>query len=305
VSIEWPEGLSAGFHAHLRRSGVPGLVHAGDQHAPSSWFIGMHSHDTWELYLQLTGPATSWAVGDSSWSVPPRGLLAVPPGVRHTMTALSTAPYHYYFAAMSPADILPPGDLHPLWRRHRPFTVADAGSLVAPFELFLREVTTLRPLRATGLAHTSALVLIEATRLAGGSQMDRPLALRPAIAHAQRLIEADLAAHLAVGDLAAAVHLSPAYFAELFRAETGQTPGQYRSRLRIERARMLLAETDMAITMIAADLGYSSSQHFATAFRGDTGTTPSQYRRRPLAAHAQPAHAWPAPAVGAPGGPGS
>jgi AraC-like DNA-binding protein len=280
VSIDRPEGLAAGFHAHLRRAGVPGLVHAGDQHAPSSWFIGMHRHDIWELYLQLAGPVTSWAVGDRGWTVPPRGLLAVPPGVPHTMTAVSTAPYHFYFLALSPAGILPPRDLHPLWRRRRPFTIADAGSLVAPFELFLREVTREQPLRAAGLAHTAALVLIEATRLAGGSRLGRPLALRPAIAHARRLIETHLADHLTIGDLAAATHLSPAYFGELFRAETGETPGQYRTRLRIERARLLLAETDMAITMIAADLGYSSSQHFAAAFRRDNGTTPSRYRRQ-------------------------
>lgn len=280
VSIERLAGLAAGFHAHLRRSGVPGLVHAGDQHAPSSWFIGMHSHDTWELYLQLGGPATSWAVGDRGCTVPPRGLLAVPPGVPHTMTALSTAPYHFCFLALSPADILPPGDLHPLWHRRRPFTIADAGSLVAPFELFLREVTTDRPMRAVGLAHTAALVLIEATRLAASSRPGRPLALRPAIARARLLIETHLADRLTIGDLAAAAHLSPAYFAELFRAETGQSPGQYRNRLRIERARLLLAETDMPVTMIAADLGYSSSQHFATAFRRGTGATPSQYRRQ-------------------------
>ena len=70
--------------------------------------------------------------------------------------------------------------------------------------------------------------------------------------------------HLTISDLAA-THLSPTYFAELFRAETGPTPGQYRTRLRIERARLLLAETDMPTTMIATDLGYSSSQHFARA----------------------------------------
>jgi AraC-like DNA-binding protein len=36
----------------------------------------------------------------------------------------------------------------------------------------------------------------------------------------------------------------------------------------------------MPITMIATDLGYSSSQHFATAFRRDTGTTLSRLRRQ-------------------------
>jgi AraC-like DNA-binding protein len=280
VSIHRPQGLAAGFHAHLRRAGVPGLVHAGDQHAPSSWFIGLHTHDIWELYLQLAGPATSWAVGDRSCTVPPRGLLAVPPGVPHTMTALSTAPYHFFFLALSPAGILPPADLHPLWQRRQPLIVADAGSLVAPFELFLREVTTQRPLRAVGLAHTAALVLIEVTRLASGPRPGRPLALRPPIAHARLLIQTHLADHLTISDLAAATHLSPAYLAALFRAQTGETPGQYRTRLRTERARLLLAETDLPITMIAADLGYSSSQHFATAFRHAAGTTPTRYRRQ-------------------------
>lgn len=142
------------------------------------------------------------------------------------MAAASIAPYHFYFLALSPANILPPSDLHPLWRGRRTFTIADSGSLVAPFELFLREVTAERPLRAAGLTHTAALILIEATRLADGPRLGRPHALRPAIAHALRLIEAHLADHLTVGDLAAATRLSPAYFAEVFRAETGQTPGQ-------------------------------------------------------------------------------
>ncbi|MFD0149512.1 helix-turn-helix transcriptional regulator [Streptomyces sp. NPDC055721] len=71
-----------------------------------------------------------------------------------------------------------------------------------------------------------------------------------------------------------------------FRTEIGETPARYRTRLRMERARLLLAETDLPIcrsavlpiTVIAMDLGYSSSQHFATAFRRETDTTPSRYR---------------------------
>ncbi|MFC5753765.1 helix-turn-helix domain-containing protein [Actinomadura rugatobispora] len=279
MSIDRPAGLSAGFHAHLRRAGVPGLVHAGDQHAPTSWVIQTHVHDVWELYLQLAGPPTRWTVAGRACEVPSRGLLAVPPGVPHAMAASCTAPYHFYFAALAPAAFMPPDDLRPLWRESRPFVITDAGSMVTPFELFLREVTAHEPLRVSGLAHTAALLVIEASRLADGPRPGRRTALHPAVAQARRLIETHLADGLTVGELAAATHLSPAHLTALFRGETGETPGRYRTRLRIERARLLLGETDLPITMLAADLGYSSSQHFATAFRRETGTTPSRYRR--------------------------
>ncbi|QPK43584.1 AraC family ligand binding domain-containing protein [Streptomyces gardneri] len=166
MTIERPTGLSAGFHAHLRQAGVPGLVHAGDQHAPTSWVIGSHTHDVWELYLQLAGPSTRWAMADRTWHVPARGLLMVPPGVPHAMAESSTAPYHFHFAALAPADIVPPDHLHPLWGQRRPFVFTDAGSMVAPFALFLREVATHQPLRTAGLACAAALLVIEASRLA-------------------------------------------------------------------------------------------------------------------------------------------
>jgi AraC-like DNA-binding protein len=280
VSIDRPTGLSAGFHAHLQHAGVPGLRHAGDQHAPTSWVIRTHTHDAWELYLQLAGPPTKWTVADRTWEVPSRGLLAVPPGVPHAMAASSTAPYHFYFAALVPAHVVPPEDLHPLWRQRQPFVITDAGSMLAPFELFLREVTTYQPLRTAGLTYTAALLVTEASRLAEGRRPGRQLVLHPAVAMAKRLIENRLADGLTVSDLAAEAHVSPAHLAELFHTETGETPGRYRTRLRMERARLLLAETDLPITTLAADLGYSSSQHFATAFRRETRTTPSRYRHQ-------------------------
>ncbi|GAA2810918.1 hypothetical protein GCM10010441_39460 [Kitasatospora paracochleata] len=130
------------------------------------------------------------------------------------------------------------------------------------------------------MACTAALLVIEASRLAQSRPPGRHLAMHPAVATAKRRIEHRLAEGRTVDELAAEVRLSPAHFAELFRAEIGEPPARYRTRLRTERARLLLAETDLTITAIAMDLGYSSSQHFATAFRRETDETPSRYRRR-------------------------
>ena len=49
-------------------------------------------------------------------------------------------------------------------------------------------------------------------------------------------------------------------------------------RVRIERARTLLAEKDLSITRIAAELGYSAPSHFTRAFQRTTGMTPRRYR---------------------------
>ncbi len=49
---------------------------------------------------------------------------------------------------------------------------------------------------------------------------------------------------------------------------------------RIEEARRRLSESEDAITVIAIDLGFASSQHFSRQFRGATGHTPSEWRAR-------------------------
>ena len=51
------------------------------------------------------------------------------------------------------------------------------------------------------------------------------------------------------------------------------------SRVRVERAKELLAERDLSITHIAAELGYSAPSHFARAFARGTGLSPGQFRK--------------------------
>ncbi|WP_157180962.1 cupin domain-containing protein [Actinopolymorpha alba] len=101
-----PAGLRAGFHAHLDRAGVAGLVHAGDQQAPTSFLIRRHRHDVWELYLQLSGPATRWLVGEEEYVVDRHELLVVPPGTIHHMVCPAASEWHFLFAAFDIAPLL-------------------------------------------------------------------------------------------------------------------------------------------------------------------------------------------------------
>jgi AraC-like DNA-binding protein len=83
----------------------------------------------------------------------------------------------------------------------------------------------------------------------------------------------------ALREMAAQAHLSPAHFAVAFKRETGLTPLEYLTNLRIEVASTRLrAERRVSITQIALDLGFSSPQYFGMVFQKLKGCTPSQWR---------------------------
>jgi AraC family transcriptional regulator len=83
---------------------------------------------------------------------------------------------------------------------------------------------------------------------------------------------------LALAEIADAAYLSEFHFARLFKKITGVTPHAYLASLRIEKARRLLAETDLPITEVGAQVGYNSQSHFTKIFREATGLTPRVFR---------------------------
>ena len=73
--------------------------------------------------------------------------------------------------------------------------------------------------------------------------------------------------------------LSRSAFHRQFKQETGMTPGQFLSFLRIDQAKRLLSTTDMEIGEVAASCGFSDSNYFSRVFRRSTGLTPTAFRQ--------------------------
>ncbi len=69
------------------------------------------------------------------------------------------------------------------------------------------------------------------------------------------------------------------YFQRLFREQTGETPGDCRRRLLLERAGYQLRHSRLTVTEIAFDALYDSLEGFSRAFRRAYGVSPSHYRR--------------------------
>ncbi len=98
----------------------------------------------------------------------------------------------------------------------------------------------------------------------------------------QRVIEqmrSSLDEDLPLSRLAETSGLSPSQFVRAFRGATGQPPHRYLVGLRVERARALLEQTDMPVTLIGMRCGFEQPSHFATSFRATTGFSPRAWRQ--------------------------
>jgi len=101
------------------------------------------------------------------------------------------------------------------------------------------------------------------------------------IEKAIRLLNANSSHTLA--DVAIHCRLSISRLSHLFRAETGLTVGEFRRKCRFERAKKMLATTDMCIKQVAYALGYRHSSSFVRAFEHCVGMSPCEYRQYELA----------------------
>lgn len=277
-----PRNLLAGFHAEYPDPAVPELVHAGEQWAASDFRILEHAHEVWEFYLQLEG-GSEWQGPRGRYSLAPGAFFAAPPGVVHYLAAVPSAKFHFYYAALALEPVftrLP--ELAEPWREREIRCVAGGASAMAPFRQLIREITV--PLEHRGPALRLAVdsLVLEATRLIENQGVASPprslVTLHPAVLRAREILDREPQKNWRLAELANMAGLSPTHLAECFTREIGLSPHQYLLATRLERAKAALRESDVPVTELALDLGFSSSQHFAAAFRKHTGTTPRAWR---------------------------
>ncbi|WP_299089981.1 AraC family transcriptional regulator [uncultured Metabacillus sp.] len=82
-----------------------------------------------------------------------------------------------------------------------------------------------------------------------------------------------------VKDVGQAVNLHPGYLHRIFKQQTGSTIMEYLTSLRMEKAKMLLADTEIPVTEICFYIGINSRQYFSALFKKHTTQTPLEYRR--------------------------
>jgi AraC-like DNA-binding protein len=92
-------------------------------------------------------------------------------------------------------------------------------------------------------------------------------------------VETSLAREIDVETLANLAQLSQAHFSRAFKQTTGQSPHQFVTAKRLDRARRLLADTNEPVASIAIECGFSDQAHLSRLFSQAFSVSPTQFRR--------------------------
>ena len=101
----------------------------------------------------------------------------------------------------------------------------------------------------------------------------------PIINDALAYIKNNLDKELSLEEVANAIHVSKSHLSNMFSKCIGNSFSHHVNKLKIEKAKELLAKTRLSIMDITVECGFNSQSYFSRVFSGFEGMTPIQYRK--------------------------
>ncbi|MGF1742496.1 AraC family transcriptional regulator [Vibrio profundum] len=122
-------------------------------------------------------------------------------------------------------------------------------------------------------------VLLMTKRTQAPSELDFIAAMfKPNFAKFEDVIQSNLYADLNVDELAALCHMSVSTFKRKFKQVYGEPPMKHITRLKINKAKVLLKDNSLRISDIVYETGFESISTFNRAFKAQVCLSPSDYR---------------------------
>ena len=103
---------------------------------------------------------------------------------------------------------------------------------------------------------------------------EEPVSVRSA----KEFMEAHVEQTVRLQEVAQHVHVSPFHLCKLFKKATGMTLTEYITRVRLEKAKKLLADPSMRVTEVVYAAGFGSIPQFNSVFKRYVGMAPTEYR---------------------------
>ncbi len=96
----------------------------------------------------------------------------------------------------------------------------------------------------------------------------------------QQKLEKQLNEKITLSSLSEEYHINQYYLSHLFKKITGYSIMQYLNMCRLASARQLLADTQLSVTEIVYNTGFTDCSNFSKVFKRETGYSPLDYRKK-------------------------
>lgn len=96
----------------------------------------------------------------------------------------------------------------------------------------------------------------------------------------KQYINENYGSKITLDSIASEFFINPTYFSYIFKLETQENFNDYLTKIRMEKARQLLTETNISIDKISKEVGYKNAKYFFKVFKKHTSLTPMEYRNR-------------------------
>ena len=143
-------------------------------------------------------------------------------------------------------------------------------------DLYIRRIDVCRTEAEIHALHRE---LVEAYAGRMHALQNRPAHSRP-ILRCTEYIHTHMHERITMDELCAVSGFSRSYLSRLFRQETGLTPHAYITQLKLDRARRLLAGSEISAAQVAAECGFSAYTSFYREFLRAEGMPPGEWRSR-------------------------
>ncbi len=239
--------------------------------------VDPHRHSNfYEIDFILSGFGSA-KINETEIEVSPGDIFFSTPLDVHSYT-MNHGDIRVYCLSFSEASILPEYQNILFNTKIRYAHISNTENLVKAFDIMFAENEHNDHFSNNNMTFCLNMILAEFIRTAN---IDDTKSEAPSIIlNIVRYIRIHATESLTLDDIAKAFNISPQHLSQLFRKKIGMGFKQYLISLRLDLAKNLLTRTDMTITAICYEVGFSTLENFVRIFKKNNGMTPSEYRKK-------------------------
>jgi AraC family transcriptional regulator len=277
------KGVTYGFRSIELNQIVPEVVDLGEDWESPGSQEDRHQHRYWELGYAAEGTSELYVASGRRFHLSAGSFWSVGADTEHWLRRGPEARHHRLFVGLQlPAILARHSDWNLMNMLREVVVLHEVYQFEYLFSRIVAEGVNPSHYQAAALRLSMDALLLEIIR--AGTDRDQRAAnavLHPAVSRALNLLQTRFRENWPLDKLAIESGISRARLAQLFSRQIGTSIHKVLNRVRVERARALLKDSDLSIGEIASDCGFATSQHFARIFRQLTGSTAGEYRRVP------------------------